>query len=229
MISKENKTIILKASQNGFNATEIGAIMGVKAGTIRQFLCRSAKDAGLPPKLIIKKSKVSATMGVRAKRVRLSNPKASMPYILKVVNENIPLASQIGITTLRNYMKENGFKKAKCAKRTILSKVNKEKRLAFANLHLVDGVSDIDQVIWSDETMVRQYPFTVSEYCYVRKGDPRPVQLKSPMGGISQMFWGSFSKYGTGPLITVDGTMDKEQYLEVLENQVLPELKAAED
>ena len=43
------------------------------------------------------------------------------------------------------------------------------------------------------------------------------------------MFWGCISKHGVGPLITVDGTMDQNQYLEVLKNHFIPELRAAEE
>ena len=42
------------------------------------------------------------------------------------------------------------------------------------------------------------------------------------------MFWGCISKYGVGPFITIDGTMDQNQYLEVLKNYFIPELRAAE-
>ncbi len=41
------------------------------------------------------------------------------------------------------------------------------------------------------------------------------------------MFWGCISRHGKGPLITIDGTMDSQQYLEVLENQLVPEIEYA--
>jgi len=45
--------------------------------------------------------------------------------------------------------------------------------------------------------------------------------MKIHSGGRSQMFWGCISKHGVGPLITVDGTMDQNQYLEVLKNHFI--------
>ena len=42
------------------------------------------------------------------------------------------------------------------------------------------------------------------------------------------MFWGCISEHGTGPLITIDGTMDGEQYLTVLKEWLLPELEIAQ-
>ena len=36
------------------------------------------------------------------------------------------------------------------------------------------------------------------------------------------IFWGAFSAMGTGPLVTVNGTMNKDSYIEILENHLEP-------
>ena len=41
------------------------------------------------------------------------------------------------------------------------------------------------------------------------------------------MFWGCFSKLGLGPLVALQGTMNAQNYVELLRDTVLPELSAA--
>lgn len=41
------------------------------------------------------------------------------------------------------------------------------------------------------------------------------------------MFWGCISKHGPGPLVSLQGTMDGKEYLEVLRENLLPDLELA--
>ncbi len=41
------------------------------------------------------------------------------------------------------------------------------------------------------------------------------------------MFWGYFSKYGTGPLVSIQGTMNQTEYISVLKEELIPEFNKA--
>ena len=46
-------------------------------------------------------------------------------------------------------------------------------------------------------------------------------------GKFAVMFWGCVSKKGKGPLVVVNGYMDSEKYMELLQNYLIPEYNAA--
>ncbi|KAI3640118.1 hypothetical protein MIR68_000996 [Amoeboaphelidium protococcarum] len=62
-----------------------------------------------------------------------------------------------------------------------------------------------------------------------REGLNLPTNVQVQAGGFSVMFWGCVSIYGPGPIIPIDGTMRKEQYLVLLEEVVIPCLKELEE
>jgi transposase len=41
------------------------------------------------------------------------------------------------------------------------------------------------------------------------------------------MFWGCFSKHGTGPLVSIQGSVDQHEYLSILKEELIPEFKRA--
>ena len=48
------------------------------------------------------------------------------------------------------------------------------------------------------------------------------TSAKNPLGREESNVLGCISKHGVGPLITIDGTMDQHQYLEVLNDYFIP-------
>lgn len=43
------------------------------------------------------------------------------------------------------------------------------------------------------------------------------------------MYWGCISRHGRGPLLAIDGTMNSEKYIEVLKNELIPEIENAKE
>ena len=56
-----------------------------------------------------------------------------------------------------------------------------------------------------------------------------PVQVKKHSGGVSLMFWGVISRHGRGPLLAIQGSMDGAKYIEILRNELLPEIEYARE
>ena len=88
-----------------------------------------------------------------------------------------------------------------------------------------------DRVIWSDETTVRQAPKGNDVFVHVHqttKDEDLPINAQLHTGGISVMFWGCFSKLGLGPLVALEGSMNAQRYIQLLEDTLLPELQVAD-
>lgn len=84
-----------------------------------------------------------------------------------------------------------------------------------------------DTVIFSDKTTVRSMPS--KKICEVwtpasapTKDLPKNPQVK--FGGISVMFWSCISKYGVGPLVPIEGTVNSDKYIDLLKEHLLPYL-----
>ena len=41
------------------------------------------------------------------------------------------------------------------------------------------------------------------------------------------MFWGCFSKHGTGPLVSIKGSVDQTEYITILKEELIPEFNRA--
>lgn len=226
MLDNYQKDCIRRGVEKEYNATIIGDILGVIPATIRMFLSNDRKNAGMPPKTKVSKKITTGRVGGLIKSILTDDSKLSIRSIKKRLNDqNINISE----TTIRNYLKENKWVNRMSVWTAPISDATRNKRLAFVKKWLKRGKCLLDNVIWSDETTVKTNPNTRRQSHWTPSSTPRTPQLKIHSGGKSQMFWGCISKHGIGPLITVDGTMDQNQYLEVLKNYFIPELRAAEE
>ena len=105
--------------------------------------------------------------------------------------------------------------------------MNKAKRLAFAKKWLMDGKDTLENIIWTDESRVTSHPNNRKVKLWTNTAEV-PYQVKMHSGGNMVMFWGCFSKHGTGPLVSLLGTMDGPEYMKVLTENLVPELKSGQ-
>ena len=76
----------------------------------------------------------------------------------------------------------------------------------------------------SDECRVASHPNNRREACWINTAEV-PDQIKMHSEGNSVMFWGRFSKHGTGPLVALTGTMDGPEYIKVLKENLCDKFK----
>lgn len=107
-----------------------------------------------------------------------------------------------------------------------ISIANRQKRLEFANKWLVNGENTLGNVMWTDESKFSSHPNGLKQSYWVPRNTPRsslPVKEKRHSNGFSVMVWGSFHKFGKGPLVLIEGTMNGEKYVDVLKKHMLDE------
>ena len=229
-LTEEQKEYIINGKSKGHNATVIGEILGVNSAAVRKFYERHRNIVDLPTKTMVSKRRTDGAIGLLIKRIALNDSTLSIAGIERELKAQLPAEYWVpSNSTIRNYLKRNGFKNVNSKWSVPINEVNRQKRVAFATKWLRNGTCTLGNVIWSDETTVKSNPNTIKKRHWTPASTPRPLQWKVHSGGISQMFWGCISEHGTGPLITIDGTMDSEQYLEVLKKQLLPELEVAKE
>jgi len=138
-----------------------------------------------------------------------------------IINFSVPSYKSIG-----RFLKLNEFYDRKSELKPPLTNANKLKRLAFANKWMENGICTLGNVIWTDETRVASHPNNRRISVWTNKKEA-PIQVKMHSGGNSVMFWGCFSKHGTGPLVSIQGSMNQTEYISILKEEFIPEFKKA--
>jgi transposase len=86
-------------------------------------------------------------------------------------------------------------------------------------------------VIWSDECAVQRDSDGAVMWVFrhqnkQEKYDPKNVRGKSKGGYISQMIWGCFAGNKLGPIVFVDGKINSDVYMGILQENLLPFIDA---
>ena len=133
--------------------------------------------------------------------------------------KNHPISSQ----TVRCHLKKAGMKtvvKKKCPRLTF---AHKKARLDFAESHQHWTVEDWKQVIWSDETKINCIGSDGKKWAWKKAGEGlsnRLVQGTVKFGGGSLMMWGCMTWEGVGMACKIDGRMDTDLYLQIMEDEL---------
>ncbi len=102
--------------------------------------------------------------------------------------------------------------------------VQKCRRVMWAKAHLKWTVSKWKSVLWSDES---KFDILVGNHgCGVlrakEEGDLSTCYQRSVQKPASLMAWGCIRVYGMGSLHVLEGTVNAERYIKVLEQHILP-------
>ncbi|RWR98947.1 transposase-like protein [Dinothrombium tinctorium] len=125
--------------------------------------------------------------------------------------------------TIRRRLHEQGFHGRTARKKPFISDVNKKKRIKWARDHLQKDLEFWKRVIWSDESKFNFFAPDGNMKVWRKKGEALKKECLRPTvkhGGGNVMVWGCFSWFGVGPLVFIDELMCKEDYLNILKQNV---------
>jgi len=112
-------------------------------------------------------------------------------------------------------------------KKPRLSVKHRKARLAFALEHQTWTVEQWKQVVWSDETKINRLGSDGKEYVWIRHGQERNSQHykgTTKFGGGSLILWGCMTAEGVGFATRIDGGLDAELYVGILEDELVRSL-----
>ncbi len=151
-------------------------------------------------------------------------------FILNIIKENDYITQQelcgfveekfgLKVTqqTISNFLKNFGVYCNSKLEIPILSDKNKIKRIEFARYHLSRN-DKFSNVVFSDESRFQM--FTNTRKVFVRKGESRPF-IGKPNPNYSIMVWGAICRKGKVAFKILDGTMNSEEYLKVLNDHLI--------
>ena len=223
-ISTSARANILFLSESGLSARKISSQTGLGKSTIARII----KEAH-PAKENIKlgpPSKLSPTDKRRIVFSITSNKVENAVQATQLINST--LSSPISSQTVRNVLKAASLKAVVKKKKPLLSIRYRKHRLAFALKHQHWTVEDWTRVIWSDETKINRIGSDGRKYVWKVAGkslQDKEVQGTIKFGGGSLMVWGCMGWNGVGILAEVEGRMNAEQYVSILEDNLLPTME----
>jgi transposase len=145
---------------------------------------------------------------------------------------NSTISNPVSSQTVRRVLKESGFYSATKKKVPLLKKTHRQKRLEFAQYHENWTVEDFKRVLWTDETKINHIGSDGKAYVWKERGEPLSDRITTPTvkhgGGNNLMVWGCMGWNGVGKLIEVQGKMNADQYVDILEEGVEKSFEALE-
>ena len=112
-------------------------------------------------------------------------------------------------------------------KKPILSKRHHQDHLDFAIHHKDWTLEDWKKVVWSDETKINRLGSDGRCYVWKKPGEglsDRLVEGTLKFGGGSVMVWGCFMWDGPRYAVKIDGRMDGDLYIQILEDDLTASL-----
>jgi hypothetical protein len=218
-LSAADQNHILAMLDAGHSATQIAASTPCSLGAVSKLRSQhrphlSKSCGGRPPKL--------STANIRHAQRLISSGKADTAVDVAKVLRNVtnqPLSTQ----TVRRYLKAAGLKAAVKKKKPFLSKRHRKARMDFALAHQDWTVEDWKKVVWSDETKINRFGSDGRKWVWKKSGEglsDRLVEGTQKFGGGSVMVWGCMLWDGPGYACRIDGRMDGDLYIKILEEDL---------
>ncbi len=126
--------------------------------------------------------------------------------------------------TIRRALEVAGLRAGPRVKKPKLQSRHLQQRLVFALKHQNWTVDDWKHVIWSDETKINCLGSDGCKWVWKIPGDnitARIVQGTVKFGGGSLMIWGCITAMGPGFMCRIDGRMNADLYVNILEDEFL--------
>ena len=213
----------------GYTNREIGSILELNFQSVKTAMKRHNKISDLPPKEVQDRSSLAGPLGFNLKRIVREQPWLTYEQLSEALrpfcgqNKNPPSRESV-----RRFLVKNGIIRVELSKKPLISPTNRLKRIEFSKNNFEKGPEFWGRVVWSDETMIKSNPKHQKQFYKLHSSIPRknrPVNSKSQNEGPSVMFWGCFYEGGLGPLVPIEGKLNSEKYIKLLEEYFIPFLR----
>lgn len=226
-LSTEQKQTIVSMSKNGLSSRKISELIGISPNTVQKVLKRNSDRGSVENKERSGRKRLVSDRGDRVlERLVKKNRRQTLSDLTSVFNDSVP--EQVSSRTVRRRLKEQCYQRCSVSKKITISKNNRQSRVSLSRSKLAWTVEENwSKVIFSDEMKV---VLVKDKKVHVwRKPGERfqPACLgmyssHSPHSGISAMFCGCLSYNGVGTLTEVEGNINSEKYISVLDNNLWP-------
>jgi transposase len=229
MLTNEEIEIASRMNEHEISVSVIASVLQKNYHQIYMALRRKRENIEIGEEPKINKSAFNDIIRREINSIMDANRQTPYRCLPALLASRLPKETSIpSESTCYRIVRELGYVNRKAVKKQFISTKNQQKRLEFSIEFLKKEDWFFDTIIWSDETMVRKMPNGKELYYWTRKGQENELAMVNQQlqgGGFGVMFWGCFSKFGLGPLVVVEGSMDREQYVDMVREYLLPQLE----
>jgi len=218
-ISNIQSKDIIQSLENGMSIREVANKCSVSKSTVQ----RIRSTLNIPSNISSsgRKSKLSPQNKRYCIRSITSGQAKSTNELSKTLLSEFSI--NVNRSTVSRILHSCGLKSAEMSKKPKLSPKNVRDRLDFANAHKDWTIDDWKRVIWSDETKINRFCSDGRSWYWSRDGttlQPHNVKQTIKHGGGSIMVWGCMTVKGPGFICKIDGRMNQEHYISILDDEL---------
>lgn len=218
----ELRELILNHYKEGTSQRQIAMMVKIPKTTVQGIIARFVRENRVADKGRVAPNKIFDEMAER-KIVRMSkkNPRKSAPMLAKEVEESTGKRSCA--QTIRRVLNNGGMHCRMARRKPFVSDKNRKARVKFAKEHMTKGGGFWDQVIFCDESKFNIFGCDGDRRIYRENGralDKENLFGTVKHGGGHVVVWGCMAASGVGRLVFVEGNMDKNQYLRILQENL---------
>lgn len=223
-LTKSDKLRILDLVKAGMSQTNVANIFKVSQSLISKTVKRNAENVSLSPKKRSGRPRVTSSRTDR----RIVNLVQQIPNITSAeIKDSFPgVLDNVDPSTIRTRLtREFKIMARRPLKKPLVTPVMRQKRLAFCQKYKEWTPEQWRRVMFSDESMFRQFSNRTQFVRRPQKSSPCNPKYTAPTvkHSPSIMVWGSFSAAGRGGLFFLPKgkMMNGEQYKIVLEEHLI--------
>lgn len=156
-------------------------------------------------------------------RIVRSDHKTTAAKVTAELNDH--LEHPVSTKTVRRELHKSGFHGRAAIRKPLLSTTNVAKRLEWCKIHQKWSMEQWKNVIFSDESSFTLFPTTGRVYVWRQPKEAYEPDCLLPTvkhGGGSVMIWGAISWKSGGPIVSLHGRINSQDYLGILADQVHP-------
>jgi len=218
-LTPEERCQIITLYKINLKKVDISRQMNIPESTVRAVINRwgdsmkfnSTHRAGRPQKLTEREAR-------RLTLIVKRNRKATLDDIHQDLHLNVHKE------TIGRKLRNLGLRSRKAIRKPFISKKNAKARKLWSKVHLGWTLKDWKRVIWSDECSIQLWQGSrdrrirrTTQESAIHVGIAPTIKF----GGGCLMIWACFCWDRLGPIISIEGSVNQEKYIEILRDNLL--------